>query len=274
VTRPPVGADRVRIATEAASTPANQPLLAVIVPTRNEAGNVAPLVQRIERVVDTARSEIVFVDDSVDGTPAEVARVARAAGLPIRLIHRPERERLGGLGGAVTAGLRAVDAKWACVMDGDLQHPPELIPVLIAEGELRRADVVIASRYCVSRHTKGLDRWRIAVSRGLTILARTSFPRRLRDVSDPLSGFFLIRRCAIDPGALRPRGFKVLLEILVRSSQLRTSDVPFEFGDRESGESKATFREGLTFISRLVSLRLSDVPVGSAAAKRRAVAAR
>lgn len=242
-------------ANEQAPRPTSRPLLAVVVPTRNEAANIAPLVERIEGAVDVRRTELVFVDDSSDETPAEIECVARDTRMRVRMIHRPGGERRGGLGGAVAAGLRSVDATWACVIDGDLQHPPELIPVLLEEGERRNSDLVIASRYCVAPWTNGLGICRIAVSRGLTALTRGAFPRRLGAVSDPLSGFFLVRLSAVELRALRPRGFKVLLEILVRSPRLRTSDVPFEFGDRYSGESKATIREGLTFISHLICLR-------------------
>jgi dolichol-phosphate mannosyltransferase len=88
------------------------------------------------------------------------------------------------------------------------------------------------------------------------MLAKALFPRRLRSVSDPMSGFFLVRRSAVDAGALRPKGFKVLLEILLSASALVTREVPFHFGERHSGNSNASWREGVTYVRRLLELRI------------------
>jgi hypothetical protein len=96
---------------------------------------------------------------------------------------------------------------------------------------------------------------RTALSRSSGLLAHALFPRRLRRLSDPLSGFFLVRRRAIDLTGLRPRGFKILLEILVRSGPLKTSEVAFCFGERHAGESKASMREGVRYLRRLIELR-------------------
>jgi len=100
------------------------PRVCVLVPTRNEAGNVGPLVARLGPVLAGLGGEVLFVDDSDDHTPAAVAAAARAAAIPVRPLHRPPAERTGGLGGAVQEGLAAVTAARAVVMDGDLQHPP------------------------------------------------------------------------------------------------------------------------------------------------------
>jgi dolichol-phosphate mannosyltransferase len=88
------------------------------------------------------------------------------------------------------------------------------------------------------------------------MLAKAMFPRRLRSVSDPMSGFFAVRRSAVDVGALQPKGFKILLEMLVSGSALVTRDVPFRFGERHSGNSKASWREGATYLRRVVELRI------------------
>ncbi len=237
--------------------PAGPAPLSVIAPTRNEADNIAPLVARLEHVLPDG-SEIIFVDDSDDETPAMVESVALRSRYPIRLIHRPPGQRAGGLGGAVVAGLRAARSAWACVMDADLQHPPELIPRLLAQARLTQADLVIASRYCDEGKAEGLDGFRTAISRTSTTAARLAFPRRLRRVSDPMSGFFLLRKDLIDLDALRPRGFKILLEILVRNPRLKVSEVGFAFGKRHAGESKASLREGFRYLAHLGTLRLGE----------------
>jgi hypothetical protein len=140
-------------------------------------------------------------------------------------------------------------------MDADLQHPPELLGALLEEARRSNADVVVASRYCPGGDVGDFSALRTTLSRSSALLARALFPRRLRRVSDPLSGFFLIRRGAVDLTCLRPRGFKILLEILVRGGPLTTGEVPFRFGERYAGESKASLREGIRYLHRLIELR-------------------
>jgi dolichol-phosphate mannosyltransferase len=226
------------------------------VPTRNERDNVAPLLQRLEKIRPELRLEVLFVDDSSDDTPDVIEGHARLCSRTVTLIHRPESDRPGGLGGAVRAGLLAARSDLVCVMDADLQHPPELTAALIDEAARSRADVVVASRYCDRGDVGEFTALRRVVSRGSAMLAKALFPRRLRSVSDPMSGFFLVRRSAVDVEALRPRGFKILLEILVSDSALVTSQVPFHFGERHSGGSKASWHEGVTYLRRLVELRV------------------
>ena len=94
-------------------------------------------------------------------------------------------------------------------------------------------------------------------STGATGLARLLFPRTLAPVTDPMSGFFVVRTLAIDPAALRPRGFKILLEVLVRTPRLRVAEVPFEFAERHAGKSKASAREMARYLRQLVALRIT-----------------
>lgn len=230
--------------------------LTIIVPTRNEAGNVAPLLARIDPMIDHLSAEVIFVDDSTDGTPDAIAAEAPNHDQPIRLIHRMSDQRTGGLGGAVLEGMRAARGHWIVVMDGDLQHPPELLPTLFNKALDDRMDLVIASRYCDDGSASSFNVVRSLVSRGSTLAAKAMFPRRLHDVDDPMTGFFLIRRDAIDLDALQPNGFKILLEIIARTPRLRIGSVPFEFGERHSGESKASIREGFRFLSLLLTLRM------------------
>jgi dolichol-phosphate mannosyltransferase len=228
----------------------------VVVPTRNERENVAPLLRRLETIRPELRLEVLFVDDSSDDTPGVIEGQARRCSRTVSLLHRPEGERSGGLGGAVLAGLLAARSDLVCVMDADLQHPPELLGALIDEASRSQADVVVASRYCDRGDAGELSPFRLAVSRGSALLAKTLFPRRLRTVSDPMSGFFVVRRSAVDPRALQPKGFKILLEVLVSGGALVATEVPFRFGERNSGNSKASWREGVTFLHRLLELRV------------------
>jgi len=230
--------------------------ISVVIPTRNEAGNVEPLVRRLEKILPDRPLEIIFVDDSTDNTPHVVNQVGRTSARSVRLLHRPEGERDGGLGGAVEAGLRIARAPWVCVMDGDLQHPPEVIPQLLHRARETGADLVVASRYAGEGSVgSGLSKIRHMASQVMTRSAKLFFPDRMSEVSDPLSGFFLVRREAVALDELKPRGFKILLEIVARTPRLKVADVPFEFGERNAGESKASVKEGMIYLSQLVRLR-------------------
>jgi dolichol-phosphate mannosyltransferase len=231
------------------------PAISVVIPTRNEAGNVAELIRRLEAATESCSLEVIFVDDSTDDTPAVIADIARHSMFPILLRHRLPEERVGGLGGAVTLGISLSRAPWVCVMDADLQHPPELIPKLLDEATRSESDVVIASRYCDFGGLGDFGRIRTYVSEGSTMLARLAFPTALAGVTDPMSGFFLVRRDGLDLRGLQPRGFKILFEILCRTPDLRKTEVPFRFGERFAGESKASLQEGVRYVRQLLDLR-------------------
>jgi putative flippase GtrA len=240
------------------------PDVTIVIPTRNEAGNIAALVDRLGPALAQHRAELLFVDDSDDNTPDAVRELAGRRPLAVRLLHRAGGERTGGLGGAVLRGLREARAPWVIVMDGDLQHPPEVVPQLLAAaGQLEPAtddgvDLVVASRYLDGGSEAGLaDASRRAVSGGATLLTHLLFPLRLRAVSDPMSGFFAVRRAALDLDSLRPLGFKILLELLVRTPRLTVREVPFTFAERGAGESKASLAEGLRFAGHLSRLFLA-----------------
>ncbi|MFF1383200.1 glycosyltransferase [Arthrobacter sp. NPDC058288] len=229
--------------------------LSVIVPTANEAPNIEQLVNRVTLACKDMEAEIIFVDDSTDKTPDVIGRVASTATLPVRMIQRTKPN--SGMGGAVIEGLQSSSADYCLVMAGDLQHPPEVIPVLLAELEGSGHDVVMASRYCgPGSSAHGLaSLYRRIVSGSASLLTRCLFPSRLRGCSDPLTGFFALRRSSVDCGSLRPAGFKILLEILGRH-RLAVSEVPFIFGKRAAGKSKTGFRTGLDFLLQLMQLRI------------------
>ncbi|MFE4725081.1 glycosyltransferase [Microbacterium sp. NPDC056736] len=235
--------------------------LSIIVPTYNEAPNVTELVRRIAAAIAEVpggvEAEILFVDDSTDATPDVIRTVAASAPVPVRLIHRDRPT--GGLGGAVIQGLAEAAADACLVIDGDLQHPPEKIPEMWERFSHGDVDVVIASRYAGGGTAHGLaDRTRVLVSKASTALTRAMFPVRLREVSDPMTGFFLIDRRSVDQALLRPRGFKILLEILARRP-MRIAEVPFDFADRHAGESKASIRQGVHFLTQLTALRFGKM---------------
>ncbi|SJN46105.1 Glycosyl transferase, family 2 [Microbacterium esteraromaticum] len=236
----------------------------VIVPTFNERGNVAELVARTAAALAEYDAEILFVDDSSDDTMAEIARVAATAPLPVRAIHRDAN--VGGLGGAVALGLAEAAHEVCIVMDGDLQHPPELLPAMLERFVQGGADVVAASRYVGGGDSRGLGTAvRFGVSKAATAITKAMFLRRLWHSTDPMTGFFLVDRSRIEVSTLRPQGFKILLEILVRGGRggergdLRIAEVPMAFGRRRHGTSKASLRQGATFIAHLARLRFGKM---------------
>jgi putative flippase GtrA len=231
--------------------------ISLVIPTRNEAGNIEPLLMRIHQAVKGIATEVVFVDDSTDNTPEVIGKLQEWFPLPIKLIHRPKELRKNGLGGAVVEGFKAAQAKWMCVMDADLQHPPEMIPRLYRQAQKSGADIVMGSRLAAGGDASSLGFTRTVISYVFAWTTRLTFPQRLRKVTDPLTGFFMTRRAAVNPEDLRPDGFKILLEILVSHPQLKVAEVPIQFGYRNAGESKASLSETVKFFRGLFRLRMA-----------------
>lgn len=231
------------------------PLLSVVVPTRNEAESIPVLVDRVLGALPGVDLEICVVDDSDDETPRVLLELADRHGGAVRPLLRQGAERRGGLSTAVIAGLRMSRGRYVCVMDADLQHPPETIPTMLEAAE-GGADLVVGCRYMPGGSRGGLDgRVRRLVSRGATILARLLFAEARRS-HDPLSGFFLCRRELVDGVEFRPVGFKVLLELLVLLGDVEVKDVPLRFDARELGSSKATVKQGIQYLRHIRSLVL------------------
>jgi dolichol-phosphate mannosyltransferase len=235
------------------------PVISLVIPTFNESANIGELLSRLAAALPAqAPCEVIFVDDSTDDTPAVITEAARNSRLAVSVNHREVAQ--GGLGGAVAMGLREATAPWIVVMDADLQHPPALVPDLVTAGQRANADLVVATRYAGGGSRAGLDGgFRKFASGGSTALAKAVFPRRLGKVSDPMSGFFAVRATSLDTDVLRPLGYKILLELIVRCRLGRVTEVPYQFQDRFAGESKANFGEGLRFLRHLLVLRVSSV---------------
>ncbi|MFF8842646.1 glycosyltransferase [Streptomyces sp. NPDC015127] len=258
MTTPRTGAGELGDPELSATQVAEPGAVTIVVPTFNESGNIRELLRRLtDSVPSRLPCEVVFVDDSTDDTPDVIRAAAQDCPFPVSVLHRDEPA--GGLGGAVVEGMKQAGSDWIVVMDADLQHPPALVPELVAAGERVSADLVVASRYIAGGSRAGLaGGYRIAVSRGATWLTKALFPRRLRGISDPMSGFFAIRRSVVTADVLRPLGYKILLELAVRCRPETVAEVPFVFQDRFAGESKSTAREGMRFLGHLVGLRTAS----------------
>jgi dolichol-phosphate mannosyltransferase len=240
----------------APSTAFSPVVLTVVVPTRNESGNVDELVERIRRALGATgiAYEILFVDDSDDETPEAIA-VHVEDGSPVRLLHRRPGTRAGGLGGALCAGFADARGSHALCIDGDLQHPPEILAPMARVLVDGTADVVVGTRYLAGGANDGLDGvWRRFVSVASRDLARCAIPR-LRQTTDPGSGLFGFDLRIIDGVDLKPLGYKTLIELLARSNWSSIAEVPYRFGSRAHGRSNASMRQGMQFVRHLAGLR-------------------
>jgi dolichol-phosphate mannosyltransferase len=224
--------------------------LSVVIPTFNERGNVAALVERLSTALAGIGWEAIFVDDdSIDGTSSAVKEIA-AHDPRIRCLRRVSRR---GLAGACIDGILFSAAPYIAVMDADLQHDEALLPRMLATLRCGDVDLVVGSRYAAGHSACGLSKPRAAISRCATLLAQ-----RLSRVAlaDPMSGFFMMRRDCFDPiaGKLATQGFKILLDIAITArGELRIAEIPFVFATRVHGESKLDAQVALDFIGLLVA---------------------
>lgn len=209
--------------------------LTIVVPTLNEAGNIEVLLERLEAALTAIAWEVVFVDDdSTDGT-ADAVRRAAAARDNVRLIVRVGRR---GLSSAAIEGMMTATSPFIVVMDGDLQHDEAVIPEMLARARDNSLDIVVASRFADTDRPEGLSSARRALSRVGNALSRIVAKA---DLSDPLTGFFLLRQSLRDEVVhrLNGTGFKILLDIFASAERpLAFADVPIRFRERHSGESK------------------------------------
>lgn len=224
---------------------------ALVVPSLNEEGNIERLLMAARNALDPIglSYEIIVVDDDSTDRTADIVRRCSQADARIRLLSRHGEK---GLAGAVIQGWKHSDADLLGVIDADFQHPPELLPELlgaIAEGH----DIVIASRYAAKDGVRGWNPVRVAISRAST-WATLPLQRKGVRVKDPMSGFFIVRREAIDGLSFETKGFKLLLEILVRGRIRSAREIPFRFGRRHAGKSKAGTAVALRYLQLLGKL--------------------
>ncbi|TWT43965.1 Undecaprenyl-phosphate mannosyltransferase [Phycisphaerae bacterium RAS1] len=243
--------------------------LSIVVPTYNERDNLAPLARRIFAAVDPATSELLIVDDdSPDGTAAlagELGEALRAELSPPAAGHAPlrciVRKAQRGLATAVIAGLREARGERIVVMDADLSHPPERIPDLVAALDDPDVEMAIGSRF-VAGGAVDLD-W--PLRRRLNSLMGRLLARPLTPVRDMMAGFFCVRRAGLRLSELRPIGYKIALELIVRHGWRRVVEIPIAFADRAAGKTKLNLGEQMRYLrhlGRLYALALSRALTG------------
>ncbi len=234
--------------------------LSLVLPTYNEAKNIGEIVRRLTVLLDSALSdayELIVVDDDSPDRTWEVALQLMEAHPKLRVIRRTDER---GLSSAVIRGWQAARGDVLAVIDADLQHPPE-VTLKLWERMGHGADLAVASRHVEGG---GVSDWNFArrvLSRGAQLLGLVLLPGIVGRVSDPMSGFFMVRRRAIQGPNLHPMGYKILLEVLGRGSVGRIAEVPYVFRERTEGESKVTSRLYVEYLGHLLRLRVVSLPL-------------
>jgi dolichol-phosphate mannosyltransferase len=247
----PAGARAERLSQPDPAGEGTRETLALVIPTLREAENLRGLIDHVRSVLDptgTPYEILVVDDDSQDGTEELVTAIAATDPRVRLLVRKGER----GLSGAILYGWQHTDAAILGVMDADLQHPPELLPRLL-EAIHGGCDLAIGSRYAAGGETGEWNPVRKFLSNAATwvtwpLQSGHAFAR------DPMSGFFMVRACCVRDAVFQKTGFKLLLEVLVRGRIKSVKEVPFAFGLRSRGSSKANLKVGWDYALLLARL--------------------
>jgi dolichol-phosphate mannosyltransferase len=214
----------------------NAPLrLSIVIPTFNERSNIGELLSRLEATLGDTGWDVTVVDDDSPDQTADLVREIARTDPRVRCLQRIGRR---GLSSACIDGMLASAGPVIAVMDADLQHDESILPKMLSEIEADSADVVVGTRYAVGGSTGNWSHGRAVMSRIATAASRVVLKRNL---SDPMSGFFMLRRTVLDATVrdLSGLGFKILLDILTTvNGPLRVTEIPYPFRERAAGESK------------------------------------
>ncbi len=234
--------------------------LSLVIPTYNEAKNVGQLVERLTALLDPPLGdsyELIVVDDDSPDRTWELAHAMTEKYPKLRVLRR-QGER--GLSTAVIRGWQQARGEVLAVIDADLQHPPE-VTVDLWDEMARGADLVVASRHVEGGGVSNWSAVRRVLSRGAQLFGLVLLPSVVGRVTDPMSGYFMVRRSAIAGAAMNPLGYKILIEVLGRGNIRWIAEVPYVFRERVQGESKVTWKLYVEYLRHLLRLRLSRLPI-------------
>jgi dolichol-phosphate mannosyltransferase len=228
----------------------------LIIPTYNEGRNIGAIVQQLTTLLNqnfSGEYELIVVDDN---SPDQTWKIALdlIPDYPALRVMRRQQER--GLSTAVIRGWQAAQGEILGVIDGDLQHPPELLLKLLSALIDDRVDLAVASRHVEGGGVSDWSPTRRLLSRGAQVLGLLILPNVVGRVSDPMSGYFLVRRQAIAGSLLSPVGYKILLEVIGRGTIHKVAEVGYVFQERQEGESKVTWKQYVEYLMHLFSLRM------------------
>ncbi|MEG4057913.1 MULTISPECIES: glycosyltransferase [unclassified Microcoleus] len=233
----------------------------LVIPTYNECKNVKSIVEKLSHLLDGSipgNYELIVVDDNSPDRTWEVA-LSLTPQYPQLRVMRREEER--GLSTAVIRGWQAARGEVLGVIDADLQHPPETLLQLLAEIQ-RGADLAAASRHVGEG---GVSDWSVVrrfLSRGAQTVGLVILPGVVGRVSDPMSGYFMVRRTCIAGKTMNPAGYKILIEVLGRGDIRWIGEVGYVFQERQEGESKVTWKQYIEYLRHLLRLRFARWPMG------------
>ncbi|KHL92665.1 hypothetical protein QW71_27965 [Paenibacillus sp. IHB B 3415] len=224
--------------------------LSIVIPTFNEKDNVVTISHRIMKAMENTGSEyeILFVDDSKDETPQVLDNLSKLH----PQIHYIHRKNGRGLGTAVVEGFNKSTGNHIIVMDADLQHPPELLP-LIFQRLQEGTDLIIPSRFVDGGSDGGLNAFRKLVSWTARMIGRVSI-KRMRNITDCTGGFFGLKRDVLIDANLDPIGWKILMEVLVKGNHKTVHEIPYSFVSRDAGESKMSGKEQFNYLRHIMKL--------------------
>jgi dolichol-phosphate mannosyltransferase len=228
----------------------------LVIPTYKERENIQNVVKILTEILDEyipEDYELIIVDDDSPDLTWEVAQSLTTEYEQLRVMRR-QGER--GLSSAVIRGWQVARGRVLGVIDGDLQHPPEVLTQLlsqIAQG----ADMAVASRHVDGGGVSSWSAVRRFLSRGAQVLGLILLPGVLGRVSDPMSGYFMVRRSSIAGATLNPVGYKILLEVIGRGNIKNIAEVGYVFCERKEGESKVTWKQYVEYIHHLIRLRVT-----------------
>ncbi|HTL88346.1 MAG TPA: glycosyltransferase family 2 protein [Leptolyngbya sp.] len=250
---PPSGALKIPHAAAIERTPTSI-YFSLVVPTYNEGRNIEQVVRVLSGLLDHALPndyELIIVDDDSPDRTWEIAQQMTADYPNLRVMRRQEER---GLSTAVIRGWQASRGEVLGVIDGDLQHPPEVLLKLL-QAVKNGADLAVASRHIEGGGTSDWGFVRRLLSRGAQMVGLIILPSVVGRVSDPMSGYFMVKRRVIAECLLSPVGYKILLEVLGRGQVDRVTEVGYVFQERQEGESKVTWRQYVEYLMHLAKLR-------------------
>ena len=236
---------------DAALSSSNVVTFSIVIPTYNESENILGLISEIEKKLPKSHfTEIIIVDDnSPDGTGKlvenyikeekaknEKENSSNVRNYKVKIVHRTAKN---GLIPAILDGVKKSSGKYVLIMDADFSHPPEVIPKMMREVALNPNSIIIGSRFIEGGKVVGWPQRRKILSMGASSLARLGL--NVKRVKDPMSGFFALPRELIQNISIDTKGYKILLEILVKNKEIAIKEIPYTFTDRQSGKSKMNY---------------------------------
>jgi len=216
--------------------------ISIIIPTYNESQNIINILKSIgSNLPKNFLTQAIIVDDnSPDGTGKIVEdylkNLKKIAGYTIEIIHRKAKD---GLGSAILNGIQHAKGDTIVVMDSDFSHPPQIIPKLIESVKKYKFDIAVASRYIKGGNIQGWSLKRKIMSKFATLIAKKGLGITAKD---PMSGFFAFKKNILNGLNIDAIGYKILLEILVKTKNVTITEIPYTFQDRELGSSKLNLK--------------------------------